>query len=30
VTPAAVRIRKVALNQNDRAKTRRKAKANNQ
>jgi GTP-binding protein len=30
VTPAAVRIRKVSLNQNDRAKTRRKAKANNQ
>jgi GTP-binding protein len=29
VTPAAVRIRKVSLNQNDRAKLRRKAKANN-
>jgi GTP-binding protein len=29
VTPAAVRIRKVALNGNDRAKLRTKAKANN-
>lgn len=30
VTPAAVRIRKVALNANDRAKLRTRAKANNQ
>jgi len=29
VTPAAVRIRKVALNGNDRAKLRTRAKANN-